>query len=549
MVGALWRTTSTGGGHPGSAAHDSLRGVISRIMSTSMTQDNAAHNYLLELLDAEARDALDLVRVELHAREVLHEPGMPVVNVHFPISGVVSLLSTMQGGATAEVALIGRDGMVGLAGVLGTLENPTTAVVQIPGVAFKASAASVKAARVRFPSVRMVLDRYTQARFIQVAQRAACNSLHSVEARLARWLLEADDRIEEKSITLSQELLAQILSVQRPTISVAMQRIHETGAIRYRGRAIVIADRSGLERLTCECYGVLRREFSRVQPRPALGMHSPTDLASSARGDRESPASLETMRQIAGRLLLANIREQEARDEADAANRAKDQFLAMVSHDLRAPLHAILGWCAVLRTPHSGSIERGLEVIQQNATAQLKLVEDLLDVVRSESSTLTIRRSDMNLGAVVHDVVETAAPMAADRQVTLRLGIVDELPPLQADADRIRQVLLNVVTNALQWTDVGGCVDVSVTTVNQRARVTVRDTGRGIAPDMLPHVFERFRQRRSPGEGAHGLGLGLTIARALVELHGGRIQMTSPGEGCGATCTIDLPLAATGHSR
>jgi signal transduction histidine kinase len=514
------------------------------IKSGSMTRETTSSNSLVDLLDPEARDALGLMPVELHARDVLHEPGMPVINVHFPVSGVISLLSSMQSGATAEVALIGREGMVGLAGVFGTFENPTTAVVQIPGLALRASAVAVKAARARFPSVRTVLERYTQTRFIQVAQRAACNGLHPVEARLARWLLEADDRIEENSITLSQEILAQILSVQRPTISVAMQRIQETGAIQYRGRAIVIADRSGLERLACECYGVLRREFSRARPRTALDVPDNTDSASPVQADAPSSASLETMRQIAGRLLLANIREQEARDEADAANSAKDQFLAMVSHDLRAPLNAILGWCAILRTPYPESIEHGLDVIQQNAAAQLKLVEDLLDLVRSDSSTLTLHRSDMNLGAVVHDVVETATPMAADRQVTLRLAIVDELTPLQADADRIRQVLLNVVTNAVQCTDVGGSVDVSVTAIDRRAHVTVRDSGRGIAPDVLPHVFERFRRGRSQADGA-GLGLGLTIAQAVVELHGGRIQLTSPGEGCGATCTIDLPLAGT----
>jgi len=290
--------------------------------------------------------------------------------------------------------------------------------------------------------------------------------------------------------------------------------------------------------MACECYGVLRQEFARLRL-PVVGALGVMDAEHDR---RESSASLETLRQIAGRLLLANIREQEAREQAEAANRAKDQFLATVSHEMRTPLNAILGWCTLLTGPVKTSIEHGVHVIRQNARAQLKLVEDLLDAARLASSTLTIQPAVVQLGEVVHDVVDAAKPMADEKHVTLRLAVVDELSPLFADADRLRQVFLNVVTNAVKFTDVGGSVDVSVAAAGRAAQVTVRDTGRGIAPDLLPHVFERFRQG-SPGEGsAQGLGLGLTIAQALVELHGGRIQMASPGEGLGTTCTIDLPF-------
>jgi signal transduction histidine kinase len=210
---------------------------------------------------------------------------------------------------------------------------------------------------------------------------------------------------------------------------------------------------------------------------------------------------------------------------------------------LKTPLNAILGWCAILTGPARDSTEHGVLVIQRNAAAQLKLVEDLLDSVRLASSTLAIEPAVVQLGPIVQDAVDTARPAADDKHVALRLAIVDELSPLLADAARLRQVFVNVVTNAVKFTEQGGSVDVSVGAAAGAVQVTVRDTGRGIGPAMLPHVFERFQKGApSPTGGSEGLGLGLTIAQSLVELHGGRIQMASPGEGLGTTCTIELPV-------
>lgn len=505
----------------------------------------APDNYLLQLFDVEARAALPLVPVQLRAADVLHQPGARVRHVYFPVSAVISLISTMKSGGSAEVALIGREGMVGLAGVLGTAESPMTAVLQIPGLALKVPTDALRMARLRSASVRTVLDRYTETRLIQTAQTAACNGLHSVEARLARCLLAVHDRVDRDRFRLPQELIAQMLAIQGPTVSATMQRFQKSKAIAYDGRSIVVADRAKLERMACECYGVLRQAFARLRQPVVAGtenMPSPPAAMDSDHDTREPSASLETLRQIAGRLLLANIREQEAREEAEAANRAKDQFLATVSHEMRTPLNAIVGWCRILSGPARQSVDRGLQIIQQNARAQLKLVEDLLDAARLASSTLAIQPAVVQLDEVVQDVVDAAKPIADEKQVTLHLAIVDELSPLFADADRLRQVFLNVVTNAVKFTDSGGSVDVSVAAAGPAAQVTVRDTGRGIAPDLLPHVFERFRQGSPPDASSLGLGLGLTIAQALVELHGGRIQMASPGEGLGTTCTIDLPL-------
>jgi signal transduction histidine kinase len=255
------------------------------------------------------------------------------------------------------------------------------------------------------------------------------------------------------------------------------------------------------------------------------------------------------MREIAGRLLLVSIREQEAREQAEEANRAKDQFLAMVSHELRNPLNVILGWCTMLRAEDSVPSARGLAAIAQNAHAQLKLIEDLLDAARVTSATLTVHPRTVSLLEVVQNTVDTLRPVADQRQVDLRLTIAGDMPPIAADADRLRQVLLNVLTNSLKFTDAGGLVDLRLDSAGGLAQLRIHDTGRGIAPDVLPHVFERFRQGSAADAGRQGLGLGLTIARAIIELHGGTIALESPGLNQGTTCTIVLPLEARRRKR
>jgi signal transduction histidine kinase len=216
---------------------------------------------------------------------------------------------------------------------------------------------------------------------------------------------------------------------------------------------------------------------------------------------------------------------------------------------LRNPLNAILGWCTILRAQQGASPTRGLDVIAENAQAQLRLVEDLLDAVRMTSATLTVHLRTIALAEIVQNAIDTIRPNADERRVDLRLTITDDVPPIAADADRLRQVLLNILTNSLKFTDTGGSVDVRVGSANGHARLSVHDTGRGIAPDVLPHVFERFRQGSLADAGRQGLGLGLTIARAIVELHGGTIAIESPGVNQGTTCTIDLPLETRREER
>jgi signal transduction histidine kinase len=497
-------------------------------------------NRLLQLLDADARAALSPVAISLQLRDVLYEPGTPSLYAYFPVSSVISLVSTMEDGASAEVALIGREGMVGLSGVLGTREGTTAALVQVAGDALRVPTAVLRRERLRQPSLRVMLDLYTEARLIQVAQTAACNRLHSVEARLARWLLAIADRVDAEYFRLPQEFMAQMLGVHRPTVSLTLQRLQDAGVVSYRGHSITVADRLGLEGIACECHGVLRREFDRLLRSPIAAEALPQVIERSATSPNESAAALETMREISGRLLLATIREQEARDTAEAANRAKDQFLAMVSHELRTPLNAILGWSAVL-SERPDAQERGLKVIRRNAEALLKLVEELLDTARLTNETLTIQPSPINLKDIVCGAVDAVKPTADLQGVWLRTAVPDAFPSMMGDPDRLRQVFLNVLSNALKFTEAGGGIEVCVGVIGESARVSIRDSGSGIAADELPHVFERFRQGADAAAG-QGLGLGLTIARVLVELHGGTIQIVSPGVGQGTTCTIDLPI-------
>ena len=179
----------------------------------------------------------------------------------------------------------------------------------------------------------------------------------------------------------------------------------------------------------------------------------------------------------------------------------------------------------------------------------MKLIEDLLDAARMASATLTVHPRTISLVEVIQNTVDTLRPVADERHVGLKVTIAADLPPVAADADRLRQVLLNVLMNSLKFTDAGGSVDVRLGSTNGHARLYIQDTGRGIAADVLPHVFERFRQGSAADAGRQGLGLGLTIARAIIESHGGTIAIESPGLNQGTTCTIDLPLEARRHER
>jgi PAS domain S-box-containing protein len=241
--------------------------------------------------------------------------------------------------------------------------------------------------------------------------------------------------------------------------------------------------------------------------------------------------------------LLA--REQAARSEAETANRMKDEFLATISHELRTPLNAILGWARLL---HSGQLDqrtasRALESVERNAKVQAKLIEDLLDVSRIITGKLRLEIKPVDIHSVLEVTVETFRPTAEAKGISLQSESTPQAAIVLADPNRLQQVLWNLLSNAVKFTPKGGRIHIRVTTHETQAEISVTDTGKGIAREFLPYVFERFRQADGSLTRKHGgLGLGLAIVRHLTELHGGTVRVDSPGPGQGSVFMVKLPL-------
>ncbi|WP_192843556.1 PAS domain-containing protein [Leptolyngbya sp. NIES-2104] len=234
-----------------------------------------------------------------------------------------------------------------------------------------------------------------------------------------------------------------------------------------------------------------------------------------------------------------------ARAEAEAANRSKDEFLAMVSHELRSPLNSILGWAKLLqaRTFDAETLKRALSVIERNALLQSQLIEDLLDVSRMIRGNLRINLAPVNLAVIVETAIANIQLAAEAKGVALRSQIEQSLNPVMGDSHRLQQVITNLLTNAVKFTPSGGSVDVTLLIKDSSAvEIIVRDTGKGIDPAFLPRVFDRFAQADTDSNRSKdGLGLGLAISRHLVELHNGTIRAESAGVDRGATFTVRLP--------
>lgn len=239
------------------------------------------------------------------------------------------------------------------------------------------------------------------------------------------------------------------------------------------------------------------------------------------------------------------IREQAARIEAESASRIKDEFLAIVSHELRSPLNAMLGWAKLLRSRKfdEEKTNKALSIIERNAQNQTQLIEDLLDISRIIRGQVRLYARPTNLVQVITAAIDTVRPTADNKTIQVSSWLDPAVGLVSGDPDRLQQVVWNLLSNAIKFTPAGGQVEVRLERVNSYAQVKVSDTGIGISPDFLPYVFERFRQAESTTTRAHGgLGLGLAIVRNLVELHGGTIQVESPGVGQGVTFIVQLPL-------
>jgi signal transduction histidine kinase/CheY-like chemotaxis protein len=239
--------------------------------------------------------------------------------------------------------------------------------------------------------------------------------------------------------------------------------------------------------------------------------------------------------------------QQLARATAERALRAKDEFLSTLSHEIRQPLNAVLGWTRILRDRSEVEpdlLSRALSVIDRNATLQARLIDDLLDMARIVAGKLRLEMQPVDLVAVARAAVDVVQPAAINKGITIRTTVDASLPRILGDMARLQQIIWNLLANAVKFSNPDGAVELTVERTATGARLTVRDNGRGISPEFLPYVFERFRQAdASSTRREGGLGLGLALVRELVELHGGRVSAASDGPEKGATFRVELPAA------
>ncbi|BAY15428.1 signal transduction histidine hinase [Anabaenopsis circularis NIES-21] len=241
--------------------------------------------------------------------------------------------------------------------------------------------------------------------------------------------------------------------------------------------------------------------------------------------------------------LLAQ--EQSARETAEKANRAKDEFLSILSHELRNPLNAMLGWANLLRTHQldEQTVNQGLEAIERSAQAQAHLISDLLDISRISSGRLRMDAQQIELVPIIEDAIAVVRLAAETKNIQINTSLAPSSRPIVGDPVRLQQVVWNLLSNAIKFTPNGGRIDVQLKYAAFQAQIQISDTGQGINPEFLPYLFDRFRQADGSRTRSNpGLGLGLSIVRHLVELHGGTVEAHSPGEGQGATFTVKLPL-------
>jgi signal transduction histidine kinase len=288
-----------------------------------------------------------------------------------------------------------------------------------------------------------------------------------------------------------------------------------------------------------------------------IGLEDKIERWIAARGQAYFNAAGETVRFIgtvlnitekkrieAEREQLLN-REQAAREQAETANRIKDEFLAVLSHELRTPLNPILGWTKLLQAGNLDS-ERtayALETIERNAQLQTQLIEDLLDISRILQGKLMLNYDAVDLAATLKAAQETVRLAAEAKSIQVEMVIDPSAGQVMGDANRLQQVLCNLLSNAVKFTPAQGQVAVRLNSTSNQAQIQVKDTGIGISAEFLPYVFDYFRQADGMTTRKYGgLGLGLAIARRIVEMHGGTIKAASSGEGQGATFTVKIPL-------
>jgi PAS domain S-box-containing protein len=274
--------------------------------------------------------------------------------------------------------------------------------------------------------------------------------------------------------------------------------------------------------------------------------------AETIRARRFTEEDVRLLQMAADRVALAIEQsrlykvEQEARREAEEASRMKDEFLTLVSHELRSPLNAMLGYAAMLRLGKLDyqKVQKAADVIERSGKAQVQLIDDLLDTARIISGKLRLDVGPVDLAMVINESVQTICPAAVAKDISIQSDLNSEVGQITGDPSRLRQVIWNLLSNAVKFTPPGGRIGVCLERIDPHVCITVCDTGKGIRPDFLPYIFDRFRQADAASARYGGLGLGLALVKYLVELHGGTVDAASAGEGQGATFRVTLPVRA-----
>jgi signal transduction histidine kinase len=616
-------------------------------LSTAARHLPTQNGLLAALTPAEyARLSAGLEVVPLALGRAVYESGAPLEHAYFPMDCIVSLLSVTRDGSSAELAIAGNEGLVGIALFMGGETTSSRAVVQNAGYACRVPAALIKREFDRGGALQLLLLRYTQALITQMSQTAVCNRHHSLEQQLCRWLLLSVDRLPSNRLEMTEELVANMLGASPAGVAAAAGALQAEGLIMYQGGAITVLDRSRLERRVCECYAVVKSELERLMRLPgrsepqhlsgfisehmeeivaqweefahtllpaaatmtslALRDHAGPILHAIAKDlgrARSAMAPLHTpgeetaatvhgaLRHLSGfsltqlgseyRALRASViklwrsqlahehdgalddltRFNEAVDQAlaesiasyaDARARSRDTFLAILGHDLRSPLSAVsmAGHYLARAAMLAGNQEsQAVARIQRGASRMDAMIRDLLEYTRTQlGQGMPIVRESCDVGAICDAALEEMKSSHPDRAFCLATS--GELGGF-FDRARLEQAFANLLNNAVQHGAPDSPVVVEAHGTPEAISVHVRNDGTPIPADALQVIFNPLvrvpNASRADDARSTNLGLGLFIARSIVQAHGGTLEVES-SEASGTTFTARLPMCAGGRT-
>jgi signal transduction histidine kinase/CRP-like cAMP-binding protein len=572
------------------------------------------------------RLAQSLELVPFPLGRAVYESGTPLEYAYFPTDCIVSLLSTTSEGASAELAITGREGLVGIALFMGGETTSSRAVVQNAGHAYRLPSTVLKREFERGGALQLALLRYTQTLITQMAQTAVCNRHHSLEQQFCRWLLLSIDRSPSNRLQMTEQLIADMLGVAMTGVATAAARLQSDGMIRYRQGAITVLDRSALEKRACECYAVVKREFGRLQHLPAraeavplasfirsrmddivgeweafahtllpaaatmtrvaLRDHAEPILqaiakhiesarpAAAHRGDATAASTHGALRHTSGFNLLQLASEYQAlrlsvirlwraqpgkehpdslnelgrfneavdraltesiASYADEVGRSRDTFLAILGHDLRSPLSAVSmsGLYLSKAGLESGHQLQAVGHIQRGAARMETMIRDLLEYTATRLGRgLPVTPQPCSIGSICAAAVEEMKAGHPDRE--FRLDVQGD-PGGSFDVARLQQAIGNLLNNAVQHGAANSPVVLEVHGGPDDVHVRVINHGVPIPAEALQGIFDPLVQlpaagRRPDAQSSMSLGLGLYIARGIVQGHGGTLEAESSAE-------------------